>query len=687
MPDKTVLQSALESGIYIPHLCYHPDLNPAGECRLCIVEIEGRDGFPTACTTRVAEGMVVKTRNPDIDRIRRLALELMLARHPSECTVCPKYLNCELQSLKQYLGVTDELRVNRYPKSIPVDESHPLFLHDFTRCISCGRCVRACQELRGVQVLEMLNRSTETHVGTKSGLSLADSGCRFCGACVEVCPTGALRDKEGTVQPGKNRRISLIPCRYNCPAEIDVPRYIRLIRGRQYGAATAVIRERVPFPLTLGYVCNHCCEAVCRHSEVNQAISVRELKRFAAENDDKQWRQKSLVQTPSGRQVAVIGSGPTGLTAAFYLAKKGHKITVFESLPEPGGMMRVGIPAYRLPRNVINEEIKEIQDTGVVIKTNSKIEFPSSLLKEGNNAVLLAIGAHRGFKLNIPGVESSGIFDGISFLQEISLGKPPDVGKKVLVLGGGNVAFDCARVARRLGVEEVNIACLEPGDKMLASREEIEQALAEGIVIYPGRTFLSIPEEKGRLTGVRCQEVQSFRLDKEKGLQVNAVPNSEHTLTADTVIFAIGQKPDIPADMGLNKNGSTVQVDPETLETIIPGLFAAGDAVTGTGSVIEAIAAGRKAAAAIDKYLGGNGDISEILAPVEEPSAWLGHEEKFASFTRRETPLIQPEKRIRDFAMVNGGFTEDDASLESLRCLQCDLRFKISPVKYWVDYQ
>jgi formate dehydrogenase beta subunit len=684
---KTVLEAALDAGIYIPHLCYHPDLTPLGACRLCVVEIEGMRGIPTACTTLATEGMEVTTKTPQVDQIRRLAMELMLAGHPPDCTTCPKYLNCELQSLKQYLGISESLRMKRRPKAFPVNSSNPLFLHDLGRCILCGRCVRACYELRGVGVLSFIKRGSETYIGTAFDRSLADAGCRFCGACVEVCPTGAIRDHDELLVAGKNRRTALIPCKYTCPAEIDVPRYIRLIREKKYSAAVSVIREKAPFPLVLGYVCDHPCEAVCRRSQLNEAISIRELKRFAAERDDESWKKNLGKALPTGKRVAIVGSGPAGLTAAYYLAKLGHNVTVFEALPFPGGMLRVGIPKYRLPKDVLNAEIKQIESMGVNIRTDTRVDSLNKLFEEGYDAILVAIGAHQSQKLPIPGADLDGILLSLDFLKDVNLGQEVKVGEKVVVLGGGNVAFDCARVARRLGANEVHIACLECREDMPANADEIEQGKAEGVVIYPSHTSTKILSDHGHITGVECLDVQSFEFDEDGKARVNAIEGSEHILPADTVIFAIGQRPEIPTQFGLTTGrGNTIEVDEYTHTTNRDGIFAAGDAVSGTASVIKAIASGRNMASAIDSYLGGSGIIDEELAPVEEPGAWLGRGENFADKHRCEVTLMPAEQRLNSFGDIGHSYDEEAALKESLRCLQCDLRFKISAVKFWADY-
>ena len=684
---RTVLEAALEAGIYIPHLCHHPDLTPVGGCGLCVVEIEGVQGLPTSCTTPAKEGMRVKTKSPHVDRMRRLAMELLLSGHPPDCTVCSQYLNCELQSMKQYIGTGEGLRVRRRSKPFAADVTNPLFIHDPARCILCGRCMRACHDLREVGVLSFAKKGREAYIGTGSNRSLADAGCRFCGACVEVCPTGALRDKEELTR-GKSRRAARVPCRYTCPAEIDIPRYIRLIREEKYSEATAVIREKVPFPKVLGYVCNHPCEAVCRRGEVNEEISIKGLKRFAAERDhSKLWKKNSRKAEPTGKRVAIIGSGPAGLTAAYYLSRLGHGVTVFEALPVAGGMIRIGIPEYRVPRDVLEEEIREIESMGVEIRTSSRVDSLDRLFEEGYHAILVAVGTHEGQKLPIQGADQDGVLVSMDFLKDLNLGEKVKIGKKVLVLGGGNVAFDCARVARRLGADEVHLACLESRDKMVATSEEISQGEEEGVVLHPSRTFTRILTNGGRIMGIECLNVDSFEFDEEGKAQISAIEGSDHLLPADTIIFAIGQRPEIPSSFELvTGKGNRIDVDSYTFQTSREGVYAAGDAVMGTTSVIEAIASGRTAAAALDRYLGGSGDIDEALAPVETPEPRLGRREGFTRERRFESSRLSPDERVMGFCSIVHDLDEKAAIAESHRCLQCDLRLKMTPVKFWGDY-
>jgi NADPH-dependent glutamate synthase beta subunit-like oxidoreductase/ferredoxin len=682
----SVLEAALEAGIYVPHLCDHPDLPPAGVCGLCVVEVEGTAEPMASCLTPVADGLVVTTQSDGLAARRRLALELILATHPPECGSCEKYLNCELQSLKQYLGV-EELRIKRHAKLLPVISSNPLFVYDPNKCVLCGRCVRACWDVREVGVLHYRQKDGEFYVHTPEDVSLAEAACRFCGACTEVCPTGAIQDKEELMRD-KNRKAALVPCKNACPAEIDVPRYVRLISEGDYAGAAAVVREKAPFPLVLGYVCDHPCEDVCRRGEVNEAVAIRELKRFAAEQDDASvWKEPVTPKDDTGKRVAVVGSGPAGLTAAHCLRSQGHGVTVFEELPQAGGMLRYGIPEYRLPRAVLDREVGALVEAGVAIETGRRVESLDELLDQGYDAVLVAIGAHKGQKLRIPGAGSRGVSIGTEFLRAINMGAPAEVGAKVLVLGGGNVAFDCARVARRLGAAEVRMAYLERREEMRASHEEIEQGEEEGIVLLPSRTFTRIVADDGYVTGVECLEVESFCFGEDGRPEIESVAGSEHTVDADTVIFALGQSLDLPEGFGLDTTDlRLIALDQFDLSTSREGMFAAGDAVTGTGSVIKAIASGRRAAAAVDKYLGGGGRLDRKSAPVVEPDARLGRQEGFAALSRPGGTCMLPSERVTNFCEVVRGLDEGEARGESDRCLRCDLRLKLQTVKFWGSY-
>jgi formate dehydrogenase beta subunit len=675
----TVLEAAREAGLYVPTLCYHPDLPPYGACRLCIVEIEGMPGFPTSCTTPAAEGMKVHTDTPQLQQLRRNIFELTLAEHPYQCLTCAKNLHCELQAVASYIGL-EQVSLPAIRRELPVDRDNPLFYRDYNLCILCGRCVRACQELRGIQAIAFIQRSSQTIVGTAFNRPLADSGCKFCLACVEFCPTAALIDRVPIWKTTLDREAYVVPCRHACPAGIDVPRYVRLVAEGEPARALAVIREKVPFPAVLGCVCVHPCEQNCRRSQLNEPIGIKALKRFAAEHDDGLWRQNSRIAPFTGKKVAIVGSGPAGLTAAYYLAKLGHKVTVLEALSKPGGMMRVGIPAYRLPRNVLDAEIEEIKKVGVEIKVNSKVKSLTPLFQQGYNAIFVSLGAHRGMRIGIEGEDSPGVMECVSFLHQVNLGGKVKLGDKLAVIGGGNAAIDASRSALRLGAKEATIIYRRTRAEMPASPEEVDEALHEGVKVI----FLTAPSkiipENAQLK-LECIRMELGEPDATGRRRPMPIKGSEFTMEFDNIIAAIGQQPEIPARFGLKvSGGNTIQVDSATLATNMEGVYAGGDAVTGPSSVIEAIAAGRKAASSIDKYFGGEGVIDEELIPQEQPNPWLGPDDGFAYLARVVVPSLPVEQRLNGFEEVELGFDQEAAIAEAKRCLQCQLRLEISPV-------
>jgi len=460
------------------------------------------------------------------------------------------------------------------------------------------------------------------------------------------------------------------PCSHICPAGIDVPRYVRLIAESRPAEALAVIREKIPFPAICGLVCFHPCEAKCRRDELDEAIAIRMLKRYAAERDTGLWKQNVKLAPATGKRVAVIGSGPAGLTAAYYLAKQGHSVTVFEALPEPGGMMRVAIPDYRLPKDILKAEIKEIEEIGVDIKTNTRVDSIDSLLGNGYDAVFVATGAHRGINIGVEGEDSPNVIECINFLRDVSLGKEVKIGNKVAVIGGGNVAIDGARTALRLGAEEVTIIYRRTQAEMPASPDEIEEALAEGIQIY----YLAAPTRMDNRNGgveLECIRMELGAMDASGRRRPEPIAGSEFTMNFDTIIAAIGQRPDIPDQFNLTLGrGNVIEVDPDTLVTSREGVFAGGDAVSGPASVIEAIAVGRQAAVTIDKYLGGGGDIDEVLAPPEGEIAPL---EETEEKRRPQMPTLAVGQRVSDFSQVELGYSDEMAVEEAMRCLRCDL--------------
>ncbi len=465
------------------------------------------------------------------------------------------------------------------------------------------------------------------------------------------------------------------PCSHTCPAGVDVPRYIRCIAERKYDEAVAVIRERIPFPSACGYVCIHPCETKCRRGQIDEPIAIRALKRFAADHAHKTALIPVQVASLSGKQVAIVGSGPAGLTAAYYLAKTGgHAVTVFESLPEAGGMMRVGIPRYRLPAKVLDVEIDVIRQVGVEIKTNTRVDSVDWLREQGYDAIFIALGAHAASKMRVEGEDTRGVMDCVTFLRDVSLGKKVKLGDRVAVIGGGNAAIDASRTALRMGAKDVAIMYRRTQDEMPADPEEIHEALDEGVHI----DFLVAPSSIHRINGhidLECIHMQLGEPDASGRKRPEPVSGSEFNKEVDVVITAIGQRLQIPEDLGMElTRKNTIKADPDNLATNSEGVFAGGDAVTGPASVIQAIAAGRQAAISIDRYLGGNGLIDEMLVPPEQlPSMTEPEDYEAAEGHRPHIPEIPVGKRLKNFKLVELGLSEKEAIEEAQRCLRCDL--------------
>lgn len=528
-------------------------------------------------------------------------------------------------------------------------------------CDSCKFCIMACPFL-----LPKIN--PVTHVAAICDLCPTRLEKGKVPVCVSTCPAGALVYDE--IDSATERAVTA-RCTATCPAGINVPRYVRAISQGKYDEALAVIREANPLPSICGRVCFAPCEDTCRQGKQNEPISIRMLKRFVTDKVTEPRPEKVNVN-PTGKRIAIIGSGPAGLTTAYFIAKMGHQVTIFEALPKPGGMMRVGIPEYRLPKDALDQDIKHIVELGVEIRVNTKVESLDQLFEQGFNAILIAIGAHSGIRIGVEGENNPRVVDCVTLLRDISSGKSANLGDKVIVIGGGNAAIDASRTAIRLGSKEVIIAYRRTRSEMPASAAEVEAALEEGIKIE----YLVAPTKiMGDDSKVRVEftRMNLGAPDASGRPRPEPIPGSEFTIDVDFIIAAIGQSPNIPEAFGLSiKRGNVLKVD-SFLTTSREGVFAAGDAVLGPASVIEAIAQGKKVAESIDKYLGGSGVLQTEKAPPESLIARTDLVERLKERQRPATLCISMDVRNNSFSEVELGLSEEMTIEEGKRCLRCDL--------------
>ncbi len=471
------------------------------------------------------------------------------------------------------------------------------------------------------------------------------------------------------------------PCRYACPAGIDIPAYVGKIAEGDDAEAVEIIKDRLPLPRIIGRVCPRPCESACRRSQVDgEAVAICQLKRFAG---DRAACEEAIAGEPEkpamGRSVAVVGSGPSGLTAAYFLNRFGYRITIFEGNDEPGGMLMTALPPYRLPKDVVREEIGSILKPGIQLRTNSRLgrDFTLSDLLKNHDAVYLAIGAQKGSVGGIEGADCSGVLTAIDFLVRVNRGEWRSALGKTLVFGGGFTAIDAARSAIRLGASEVTIVYRRTRDEMPAMGQEVEEAEREGVRFHFLTSPLSIESKAGKVTGVLCRKMRLGPPDESGRRSPESIEGSEFVLEADTVILAIGQVVDaegVEGALELNRNG-TIKADPVSLATSVSGVFAGGDCRTGPSTAVEAIAEGRRAAIAIDAYLKGRdpGEACrdplnglELEKPVFFPIGAMPRSRQ----KRQAMPELAFERR-RSFSEVELGFSEEQARAEAERCLQC----------------
>lgn len=555
------------------------------------------------------------------------------------------------------------------------------------QCFACGTCTAVCPvsnivpEYDPRKIIHMIILGLKDRVLSSEAIWY----CSHCETCKFSCPQGvqlseimdalqymAVRDKY--VTPDAYERWGTAPCKADCPAHISIQGFVGMVAEGRYKEGLKLIKENMPFPGICGRICHHPCEGKCNRGKVDEPVAIEYLKRFLADrNLMEEIRYVPEIEEKRDEKIAVIGAGPAGLSAAYFLSIKGYTVTVFEKLPVAGGMMAACIPEYRLPRDTLRKEIKTIVDMGVEIKTSvtfGKDISIESLRNEGYKAFFIAVGLHVSRGLNVEGENIKGIIHGIDFLKDVSFKGKVAIGERTIVIGGGNVATDVALTALRSGAKEVQIVCLEARDEMPAWEYEIKDALDEGIIIknsWGPRRFI---EEDGQLKAVefkRCTAV----FDSEGRFNPQYDESELMTLEVDTILIAIGQACDMTfaegvPDLDVSPRGPVV-TDSFTLETNIAGLFVGGDASYGPRSVVEAVASGKDAAISIDRYLKGE----DIKAG--RPKDWKGIElepQDVEHADRQRMPRLSLAERKGRFEEIDLGFNERQAKLEASRCLR-----------------
>jgi NADH-quinone oxidoreductase subunit F len=620
---------------------------------------------------------------------------------PSGGCLPPKYLDLPID----YESLTEAGSMMGSGGMIVMDEKICMvdiarFFLAFTQDESCGKCV-PCR-VGTKRMLEILTRITKGE-GTEADLALLEEmgpivkDASLCGLG-QTCPNPVLSTikhfrheyeahiKEKYCPAGSCEALTHAPCENTCPARVDAVGYVALIGAGRFDEALEFIRLNMPFAGVCGRVCTHPCESMCKRGEIDEPIAIATLKRFAADWELMKGTMAPPVflEKPKTEPVAVVGAGPAGLNAAYQLGRKGYTVTVFEALPVAGGMLRVGIPDFRLPPDMLENDIRFILQHNVDVKLNQALgrDFTiDSLVKEGYKAVLLSVGAHKNQKMNIPGEDAQGILPGVDFLRRVNLGEDVKVGEKVAVIGGGNVAIDAARTALREGAKEVFIVYRRTEEEMPANEEEIEEAKDERIKIRLLLAPTRVITENNAVKGLECIKMELGDYDESGRRRPVPVKGSEFVIDVDTVIPAIGYVPELsclPQQNGflINRNGTLV-VDPITLQTQVPGVFACGDVVTGPTTVVEAVAQGYRAAVSIERFLKGQ-DLYRDRAyiPVKRPDVLkieTEAAEEAATKPRAKMRHLKGKRRVSTFDEVNRGFDTKKATAEARRCLRCDL--------------
>jgi NADPH-dependent glutamate synthase beta subunit-like oxidoreductase len=556
-------------------------------------------------------------------------------------------------------------------------------------CSGCHACEVACKQEHGLGVGPRVVRVIEKTPYFKPLY------CHHCedAPCAVACPEEAIITDPDTgivlhvndlcngcnAVEGKSgaEKQDTAPCKIECPAHINVQGYVNLAAKGKYREALELIKLSSPFPSICGRVCPYPCESACSRKEIDAPVATHAIERYIADLDLKaSERYVPKIKGQREDKVAIVGSGPAGLTCAYYLAQEGYQVTIFEKASVLGGMLTMGIPSYRLPREIVEAEIQLVRDMGVTMKTGIEIGIDKTvgeLRDEGFKAFFIAVGTQECIQLGIEGEDLDGVISGLDYLRQVNLGESVHLGRNVAVVGGGNVAIDAARSARRLGTENAFIIYRRGLEEMPSRPDETEECQEEGVSIHTLAQPVRFIGESGRVKAVECIRTRLTKPDKSGRRSPEPIPGSEFTVDVDAVITALGQEADwacLTHECSCTlTDWGTMNVDPLTLQSDDPDIFAGGDAVRGPQSVIEAIADGREAAVSIDKYIRGldmrlGRDVR--LRAVAEPQ-----KEGYHPATRVQMPRLESQERVKSFDEVEKGYTGELAVQEAQRCISC----------------
>lgn len=566
------------------------------------------------------------------------------------------------------------------------------------RCFDCGTCTAVCPVSESGTGFDPRKILHMVKLGLKERLLGSDIiwHCSHCDSCALACPQGVrfsivvdkLREMaltQGYVNGGVYARYGTAPCKADCPAHISIPGFIGAIVEGRHEEGLKLIKEQMPFPAICGRICPHPCESRCNRGKVDEPVAIKFLKRFLADKDILK-QNPCLPKKKQSKQekVAVIGAGPAGLTAGYYLAIEGYPVRIFEKLPISGGMMAVGIPEFRLPRDILQAEIDILRRLDIDIQHNVELgrDFTLQELQDEYQAIFIGTGCHQSQKLGIPNEDRvTGITDGLTFLREVNLGNPPSPGKSLTVIGGGNTAVDCARVAKRLGYQHVTILYRRTREEMPAGLGEVKEAMEEGIDVQFLTSPVRILEKDGKVCGLECVHMRLGAPDESGRKRPIPVNGPAFKVEADTVISAIGQVPDLrylTHNCGIvASQRGLLQADPLTGATNIAGVFAGGDLVSGPRTVVEAVASGKRAAESIDLHLRGKSIHSQCI------THWKGMNLNIEVVNpepeqRQAISYLPTQDRKHNFKEIEMGFTEDQACKEAGRCLRICGTFSFS---------